>query len=187
MRENSVAGMRTTAEYSVSGMPRCSLSMSISLSSKSEILSFSASGGTLEQQALDHPGNHASAMTDTLVTIATVSKVPSHNNMSACVDASKGALGLSKTNVQRSTSSCADIVMMSSDPAHFNILYMRSRLIPAPPQIVTYVHSIVGVGPRFIVPADPLLDGNLEQHAHHHIGGHTHTDGLIASVMLKTV
>lgn len=38
---NSVAGIRTTAAYSVSGIPRCSLSMSMSLSSKSDIRSFS--------------------------------------------------------------------------------------------------------------------------------------------------
>ena len=40
MRWNSADGIFTTALYSVSGMPRCSLSMSISLSSKSEILSW---------------------------------------------------------------------------------------------------------------------------------------------------
>ena len=41
MRMNSEEGILTTAEYSVSGMPRCSLSMSISFSSKSLILSWS--------------------------------------------------------------------------------------------------------------------------------------------------
>ena len=35
MRWNSLEGIRTVAVYSVSGIPSCSLSMSISLSSKS--------------------------------------------------------------------------------------------------------------------------------------------------------
>ena len=38
--ENSPDGMVTSALYSVSGIPRCSLSMTISLSSKSEIFSW---------------------------------------------------------------------------------------------------------------------------------------------------
>jgi len=39
MRWNSELGIFTVAAYSVSGIPRCSLSMSINFSSKSEILS----------------------------------------------------------------------------------------------------------------------------------------------------
>ena len=45
MRAYSAAGMVTVALYSVSGMPRCSLSMSISLSSKSDTRSSSAGTG----------------------------------------------------------------------------------------------------------------------------------------------
>lgn len=41
MRWNSEEGMRTTHWYSVSGIPRCSASISINLSSKLEILSSS--------------------------------------------------------------------------------------------------------------------------------------------------
>lgn len=41
IRRNSELGIFTTALYSVSGIPRCSLSMSMSLSSKSLILSWS--------------------------------------------------------------------------------------------------------------------------------------------------
>jgi hypothetical protein len=44
IRLNSDEGIFTVAAYSVSGMPRCSESMSISLSSKSEILSWSVGG-----------------------------------------------------------------------------------------------------------------------------------------------
>merc|ERR1711935_1043165 len=45
IRANSALGILTVAAYSVSGMPRCSESMSISFSSKSEILSWSVGWG----------------------------------------------------------------------------------------------------------------------------------------------
>lgn len=68
IRWNSFAGMRTTAEYSVSGIPRCSLSMSMSLSSKSDILSFSACYGArepgvkwLKRQVLQTPSQPSAA------------------------------------------------------------------------------------------------------------------------------
>ena len=58
MRWNSAEGIFTVAAYSVSGMPRCSESMSMSLSSKSEILSWSA---IQKRRRIGRPGGARSA------------------------------------------------------------------------------------------------------------------------------
>lgn len=111
MRWNSAELILMVAAYSVSGMPRCSLSMSMSLSSNSEILSCSAGGG-----------RRAARGQFRFATFFLGLPRRQQRGASAAPRAAACAPWLSNMKVTTSPVSSAFMVMMSSLSAHLSIL-----------------------------------------------------------------